>query len=350
MGVYDYIVVGQGLAGTALAYSLYKAGAKVCIVQDSEGESSSSVAAGLYNPVTGRKMVKTWKADILFPELRRFYREAEQACGADFLNELPIYRPFVSIEEQNEWMGKSALDEYKDYIRDIRTGSGTTWTNDPYGGVLLNNSGFLDIPKYLSAMKDFFHAEMTYIESRVDYDTIEADSSGVSWKGLKASGLIFCEGTHVVNNPFFSWLPFRPVKGEVIDIQMKVETSEIINRHVFVLPLPGGTFRVGSTYDNNDRSWQPTAEGRAKIEEQLGKLISAPYRVIGHRAGVRPATADRRPILGRHPEHETIFLFNGLGTKGVSLSPAFAAQLTNLLMKQNEPDKEVNISRYFSLY
>jgi glycine/D-amino acid oxidase-like deaminating enzyme len=131
---------------------------------------------------------------------------------------------------------------------------------------------------------------------------------------------------------------------------MDIELQEVLNRGIFIIPLGNKMFRAGSTYDNSDLTWEPTEQGRRQIEDKLIKLISHPYRVTGHRAGIRPATADRRPMLGRHPEYETLFLFNGLGTKGVSLSPYFASQLVDYMEKGITPDDEVNISRYFSLY
>ena len=75
----DFLIVGQGLAGSALGYRLIQEGKKVILVDQPEGNKSSRVAAGLCNPVTGRKMVKTWKGEFLFPEIIPFYQELEQA-------------------------------------------------------------------------------------------------------------------------------------------------------------------------------------------------------------------------------------------------------------------------------
>src|SRR5690554_6593820 len=104
----DFLLVGQGIAGTVLSYRLIEAGKKVHVVDMAEENNCSRVAAGLYNPVTGRKMVKTWLADQIFPEIEPFYQELEETLNAKFIYSRPVYRPFSSIEEQNEWMGKSS--------------------------------------------------------------------------------------------------------------------------------------------------------------------------------------------------------------------------------------------------
>ncbi|MCA6078997.1 NAD(P)/FAD-dependent oxidoreductase [Fulvivirga sedimenti] len=350
LGGYDYLIIGQGLAGTALGYQLHKKGAKVCIYNSEHIHSSSRAAAGLYNPVTGRKMVKTWMADLLFPSLTAFYHELEDRCSCQFLHQIPIYRPFLSVEEQNEWMGKSATNEFEHFIQKIRTKSELPWGNDPLGGIVLAQSGYLDIPTYLNAMREWFQKELDYYSCEFDISRLQINPGGVRYEEINAKKIIFCDGTTAGQNPFFSWLPFRPVKGEILEIEMEASSNEIFNRGIFILPLGGKRFRVGSTYDNHDLSWEPTREGRGKIEAQLKGLVNIPYTVVNHYAGVRPATADRRPIIGDHPNHETICIFNGLGTKGVSLAPYFAGQLTNHLEGSSELIKEVNINRYFSLY
>ena len=73
----DFLLIGQGLAGSALGYRLKKAGFKIKLLDQPDLNQSTKIAAGLYNPVTGRKMVKTWNADQLFPEIEPFYQELE---------------------------------------------------------------------------------------------------------------------------------------------------------------------------------------------------------------------------------------------------------------------------------
>jgi glycine/D-amino acid oxidase-like deaminating enzyme len=169
---------------------------------------------------------------------------------------------------------------------------------------------------------------------------------------LTFNKLIFCEGFYGRNNPYFSWLPFNPVKGEVLRVKFKEDISlkEMVNQGVFVIPLPNGRARVGATYSWHDLDWIPTEKGRADLLEKYNKLMLADIEVEEQLAGVRPATKDRRPIVGLHPVHTNLGVFNGLGSKGVSLAPYFAEQFVDFLVNKKELDPEVNINRFGSLY
>ena len=74
----DILIVGQGLAGSLLALELEKRKKNVMIIDNNPSVSSSKVAAGLYNPITGSKMIKTWLADELFPNLSKYYQDLEK--------------------------------------------------------------------------------------------------------------------------------------------------------------------------------------------------------------------------------------------------------------------------------
>lgn len=346
----DFIIIGQGLAGTALAYFLIQKGQDVLVCDDEMRPSSSKVAAGLFNPVTGRKMVRTWMADRLFPFLRKYYRDAERLTGKRFLHEMPLYRPFISVEEQNDWMGRSSGKEFGPFIRKVHTGPVYEGLHDPYGGIMLDQCGYLDVPAYLSSMRQWLRSLGAFHEGLVEVSDIRWNGQWAEVNGIRTGGVICCEGTGVLQNKEFDRLPFRPVKGELLRIRMQAEWPVIPNRGLFLVPAGRGEWIAGSTYDNHDLSWEGTMEGRKQIEEKLAGLTRLDYEVTAHYAGLRPATADRRPIMGHHPEKGWLSIFNGLGTKGVSLSPYWAREFSESLTEGTEVIPEVNISRYFSLY
>lgn len=350
MNQVDVIVVGQGLAGSALGYCLLDAGCRIRIINQTKAETASRAAAGLFNPVTGRKMVKTWMADELFPAIAPFYRHLETVTRAHFFHPLPIYRPFLSPAEQTEWSIQAQQPGFQPYIREVHQQSRYgDMIHDPLGGILLQQSGYVDLPVFLSAMQQYFREQGVYQEAIFDVTQVRLTESGVTYGDIQAQQLIFCDGTEGDRNSFFQWLPFRPVKGEMLLIDTEKKSKIVFNRGVFVMPF-GSKYKVGSTYNHQDLSFAPTSEGRATLEKKLGLLLKVPYRVVGHWAGVRPATQDRRPLIGRHPDQRALGIFNGLGTKGVSLAPYFARQFTQHLLEDISLSEEADIRRFERFY
>ncbi len=341
------MIVGQGLAGSCLALELIAKGKKIVVFNNPNGNSSSRVAGGLINPITGRKMVLTWKAKLLFPFLENFYKNAETILGTNFYFQKPIYRPFISIEEQNEWQGKSVDANFKNFVDGVITKSEPEHVvNDPYGGLLLKKSGYLDTNTFLNSVENWLEKAKSIVNENFDVDSLNFIQNGVVYKEIKANKLIFCDGVKGGDNPYFSDIKFRPVKGEVLKIKLETTLKKIYNRGVFVMPKEG-SHTVGSNYNHKDLSWEPTEGGKKEIEAKLGELLLNPYKIMGHKAGVRPSVSDRRPVLGRSKELEQLIIFNGLGTKGVSLAPFFANQLANWLCNGGKIDKEVNVNRFY---
>ena len=171
----------------------------------------------------------------------------------------------------------------------------------------------------------------------------------VTYDGGRAQKIIFCDGTSGAQSHFFGWLPFRPVKGEILRIKTADVMPVVFNRGVFVIPQ-GRYANVGSTYDHHDLSDAPTERGHQRIRQKLDKLLRVPYEVVDHWAGVRPATQDRLPFIGQHPKHEPLMVFNGFGSKGVSLAPYFAQHFVHCLIKNRTTDEAVNIRRFYHYY
>ena len=347
----DYIIVGQGLAGSLLSYQLIRRGRKVRVYDHLPQGKSSMVAAGIYNPFTGRKMVKTWKADKLFPYLGDFYRSLEENLQVQLIHDLPMYRPFLSVKEQNEWGARVHEPGYKQYINHIVSPSESfAQVVNPLGGLMLKQCGYVDTSALITSIKKLLHEQEVLELEKFNTDELVLNEDSVNYRDLQARRVIFCEGPWQAGNKFFNWLPLRPVKGEIIDILIDDSISMIVNRGVFVLPYAKNRCKVGATFNNKQLDWEASDQGKQQLESRLAKLLRIPYQVVDHVAGVRPATADRRPFAGIHPEFEPLAVFNGLGTKGVSLAPYLTANFLDFLEAGKPLIPDVNISRYFSLY
>ncbi|HYF69032.1 MAG TPA: FAD-dependent oxidoreductase [Ohtaekwangia sp.] len=346
--MYDFIIVGQGLAGSAVAIQLLKRKYRILVIDQRSANNSSRIAAGLFNPVTGKKMVKTWLADVLFPYLFDFYRDVEQRTGTPFFHPEPLYRPFLSVGEQNEWMAKSVDPTYEKYIQEVTTQPSWPQIKDPFGGLILKQCGFINTTAYIHAARILIEAGGTLLNELFRPQLVSFKNDFVSYGNYQARKIIVCSGVH--SSIWFNWLPVRPLKGETLKIKTGYQESVIINRGIYLVPVTKGEWRVGSTYQFNDKSESITTEARQELEIKMQDLIAFPYEVLSQEWGMRPTTPDRRPLLGVHPEFDKLIVFNGLGTKGVSLAPYFSEMLVHWLENKVTLIKEVDIKRYKLLY
>jgi glycine oxidase len=345
----DYMIVGQGLVGSALAIQLLKRNKKILVIDQPFANSSSRVAAGLFNPITGRHMIKTWMADKLFPYFHTFYREAEALTKETFFYPLPLYRPFQSIEEQNEWMAKSADPIYEKYVEKIFTQSAFDGVKDNFGGLLLKYCGYLDTIQFLNSVRKFIETQGIMLTETFRDDLLHIEKDGVRYKEYEADQVVFCQG--IQSNKWFSWVPVLPLKGETLQIKVDYEKKLVLNRGVYAIPSnQTGMWRVGATYTFTDKVQGITEAAREELTSKMKELISFDFEVIDQDWGIRPATHDRKPILGTHPEHKSLHIFNGMGPKGVSQAPYFSEILIDAIENDQPLDKPVDLKRYKLLY
>lgn len=348
---FDYFIIGQGIAGTVLAHSLEKQGYTYCIIDADHPETSSKVAAGLFNPVTGKRVVKTWKADYIFPFAASFYTSLEEQLNSSFYHPKQIYKPYQSIEEQNDVIAKTAEDRLSPFISlESNHDVFQSIIENPLGGIAINHGGYLDTQAFLTASRNHFTSKGAYFLDEVYNDDFTFNNNSVQWKEHTAKKVVYCEGYRAKFNPLFNWLPFSVTKGEMLQIEMEnFPDTHIINKGGFILPKGNNTYICGSSYEHSIEN-TVTEKGRLIVEEKLKSILKTPFKITGQRAAIRPTVRDRRPYIGIHPSNNNIAIFNGMGTKGVTLSPYFANEFVSFLEKNGELNKEANISRYFSLY
>jgi glycine/D-amino acid oxidase-like deaminating enzyme len=339
--VIQFLLVGQGLAGSLLGYELLRRGYSIRIVDPVVEDTSSNVAAGLYNPITGREMKKTWMADVLFAGLEGFYLNLERKLGARFIQTTPIYRPFRDMAEQNDWQTKSSESMYQPFVRTILSSSlGIQHLHDPFGGLVLRPSGAVDTGELVRALRGYFVERGVFIQSNYP------DEDPHHYEGMAFERVIFCNGVYARESPFWRAIPFRPVRGEVMDVRLELPGDYIYNRGVFLLPREG-FFKLGSTYMHHPLTFEPQPKGLDELHRRLAGLYTGPVEMLSARAGVRPATYDRRPFIGWHPENKAVGIFNGFGAKGVSLVPYFSNLFVDQIEAKANIHPEADVRRVF---
>jgi glycine/D-amino acid oxidase-like deaminating enzyme len=320
-----YLLVGQGLAGTILAHHFIAANIPFEIWDAPDVHFNSSQAAGgIFNPVTGRKLEKTWLADELFRYLPDFYTELEQTLQASFYFPMPLFKPFANAEMQ-AWLADRRAQIDHDYL---------DWTAE---GVWVKQAGWVDVPTLLRASRKFFEQKGIF-QARVYEDTDLFER------------VIFCEGFHGQQNPVWAKLPFLPAKGELMIFKSdQLANDFILSKNGFIIPLGGDQFKVGATYRWDEFSNQVTEAAQIELQSKLHSMGVDEYTAISTRVGVRPATQDRRPFVGLHP-FLPVGIFNGFGSKGVSLIPYLAKAFVRELQGVEELPFDVSIRRFAHLF
>lgn len=342
----DFLIVGLGLSGASLAFRLEQRGSSF-LVFDNESQEASKVAGGLMNPVILKRFTLAWKADELMAKAVRFYSGMGEFLDDKFLSPLEIYRRFSSVEEQNNWFSasdKPGLAPYldTDLVKDVNP---HIPAEHGFGKVLGTKK--LD-PRRLLERYEKHLLQKNYLKKETfNYKDLQILAEGVEYRGIKARRIIFCEGFGLTGNPFFNYLPIRGNKGEYIIIKAPGLDLEVgVKATVFIFPVGGDKYAVGATYNNHDKTSEPTAAAREELITKLRNLIKVDFEVIDQVAGLRPTTIDRRPIVGRHPKHENLYCSNGFGSRGILLAPMASEELLQLIDNDKKPDPELDLSRF----
>ena len=342
----DHLIVGFGLSGSALAFQLEKRGRSFKVFD--EGKiNSSKVAGGMMNPVILKRFTLAWNADEQLEIARNFYSELEEKLGERFLQPVELYRRFSSAEEQNNWFQAADNKRLAPFLDTELKYDIAEALPAPHGFGRVRHTQRLDTQKFLGAYASYLGSQDLLETGAFNYEELVVTDHHVEYRGVKARNIIFCEGFGIKKNPFFGYLPLTGNKGEYIIIHApELRLQTIVKSSVFISPAGNDNYVVGATYSNFDKTPEPTAEAREELETKLRKLISVPYEVIHQVAGIRPSTADRRPLVGRHPEHSNLFCCNGFGSRGVIIAPTAASYLLDLIEENKALPAEINLSRF----
>lgn len=339
------LIAGGGLAGISLAYQLFER--KIPFLLVDQGKNfSSSIAAGLINPMVFRRMLKSWRVDEFLPYALQFYKQTGSYTNSNFFHFVPMRRGFAHEQEREFWESKSVLNEYSSYLKQISDDDKNNQSIiNNYGTGIVFQSGYVETNLFLEKSYSFFEKNNNFIETEYSYD--DFDLENVLFRGEKFEKIIFCEGYHSLHNPWFNYLPLQATKGQTLTIHSnQLKSSEILNRKCFILPIGNNDFKVGATYEWDKIDLNTTEEGLLVLKENIEQLINKKYEIINQEAGIRPTVKDRRPLLGEHPILKNVYIFNGLGTKGYLMAPLLSEELCKFIFEGETLDKEVNITRF----
>ena len=347
MKEFDYIIVGQGIAGTVLAFQLRLKGKHVFVIDKNRDFTSSKIAPGTYNPMVLKRFTPCWKVEDQLTPLYDFLNAFETSFNTSIHVPLKLWRRFASIQEQNLWLEKSDHHRLVPFMKPSFISNPHKDINADFGFGEVKKSGWVDFLKLISIFKHRLISEGCFLDEEFDYNSMLIGKNTISYKSISAQKIVFCEGHRLTNNPFFNYLPLMRTKGELITVKLEgLNVQELIKSNITLLPLGDDVYKVGATFNWDDKDEICSVKAREELLAKLKELVNKNPVVINQYAGLRPTVKDRRALLGAHPNHDNIIVFNGLGTRGLLISPYLAIQLIEFMEKGVALDPEVDIKRY----
>lgn len=347
---FDTLILGQGLAGSALAWRLIAAGQRVCVIDDGHRSCASAVAAGLINPLAGMRFGHRPELADWLAGADHWYAELAQQFGRIFFHQLPMLRLFRSPQQQRFHAQRAADASSRDLIgAPFTSGQCPEPIVARHGGFIQRRTGYVDLPLLLASVRDWLRGRDCLVEGALAPEQIDVQSDGIRALGLHARRLVLCDGARLHANPWFSTLPLRPEKGEILDLVTDDwQPRHIINGAYWLVPLQTGGLRFGATHEHRQIDQRISAAARAQLLAGMRALRpdAAAPRVLRQQAGIRPATGDRYPLIGQHPRQPALWVFNGFGARGALTIPWYAQCLTRHLLNGVPLPAEADIRRF----
>jgi glycine/D-amino acid oxidase-like deaminating enzyme len=356
----DVLIIGQGICGTFFSWWLEKAGLSYLVIDEARPDTASKTAAGLINPVTGRRIVKTWMIDELLPFAQTSYQQLGQELGATLLEQKSVVDFFPTPQMRLAFLDRYAEDrQYLQLPADEQDWN--EYFRYDFGYGMISPCWLVDLPRLLDLSRKKMLERQCLLEEKFEAEElIVEEQSGIRYKDISTRHIIFCDGVESASSLWFSLLPFAPNKGEalIVEISGLAAAGEskrgaasagempIFKKGLTLSPWKDDLYWIGSSYEWSFTDKGPTEAFRKRTETVLQDWLRLPFRTVEHLASVRPATLERRPFVGLHPLHPAIGILNGMGTKGCSLAPYFARQLAFHLAESAPLLPEADIKRF----
>jgi glycine oxidase len=351
------LIAGQGLAGTVLAWRLWKRGVPFLVADPGDAVTCSKVAAGLVTPVTGMRLNLNWRFDTLWRQALEFYREVEGMLGEVFFHETDQVRLFRDPAQAELFRRRVEDPAVAAWVTQVDwTGGGGLVDGgkfeNPYGGFQQTGGGWLDAAGFLRSSRAFFEQRQCIVTARVEErDARPGSRGGVIWRDQNFAAMALCSGWQAASWESLEWLPFQSARGSIVRAtggDWAGERRVINDGRCWLLPRGNNDLRAGPTYEpwfDPAHPHQPDPGKLDELKSRADKLARGRLIWGEAQAAVRPIVRGAKVVLGAHPARPWLLVFNGLGSKGVLRAPWAAAHLLSHWMGECPPDPEADLQR-----
>ncbi len=359
--IYNYVILGAGLAGLSLADALQEHTERILVLDTRGiGAGASGTPVGMINPATGRRGKKVWHVEKALPSIHQSLQSAASFADQPLYVRKGILRPARDQEMADEmhkryrksewppgwcyWLTEKEIQQFHPGIHCVS------------GGLWLPVGMAVRVPNYLQALARKFadqngeiriRPSYTYHSYRDSYWQISTDRD----EKIKTRKLVFASGAGVLKETIWEWVPLNAVKGQVAQFKFEhpLPFGHSISSKGYLAHTDQHHLTVGSTYEHNYEDGQPNEKGLARLTDIMHSILpelSESGTLERQWAGFRVSSDDHKPVLGPHPTLKNIFLFTGLGSKGLLHGKYLGELLAKHLVKGGTLPEKVNISRF----
>lgn len=356
----ETIIVGAGLAGACAALVLSADRPVRVLEADVPAAGASGAAAGLINPLMGRKAKPVWR---LHEALDAVYDLLDRAEATDLFQDDGLLRPTVE-DKQVQWF-QDAIAAFPDVAHWLPEGAVRERFPDVHtadGAMFISRGGAVDVRAFVHAMLDGAQRQGAILETGargtawgdtpsgafVDVER-EAGPERYDTERYHAARVMLCVGQGYPNHPSLDALSLHGIKGQTVRVRHPPSirgTFPPMSGRGYIVPASDGTLVLGSSYDHTFTDLTPDPEQTAWIQEKTAKMVPGvdamdPLEV---RVGVRVKhTETNLPLVGPLPNHEQVWVFTALGSKGLLTAPLLSRALPSFLRHPSAIPSDVQV-------
>lgn len=332
-----------------MSWNLLRAGKKVIVIDEARADTPTRVASGVINPVTGRRIVRTWMIDTLLPFATQAYEDIGEELGIQVAREVSMLNFHATYQMRSAWEDRVA--EGETYLQhSSNTAAWESLFNYQFGVGITEPCLLIDLHTLLPTWRQRLNEQGALISGKFDVEKLEVNDAGITYEDISAEKIIFCNGTAGFDNQYFRKLPFANSKGEALIVNIPgLSLDHIYKQGINIVPLGNELFWIGSSFEWEFEDECPSEAFRERTISQLQSWLKLPFDVLEHKAAVRPASLERRPFVGIHPSFPSVGTLNGMGTKGCSLAPYFAHCFTQYLLEGTAIEPAADLGRFRKL-
>lgn len=356
---YDYCILGAGLAGLSLADALLEQGQTVCVVEKYDiASGASGTPLGMVNPATGRRATKTWRAEKCYDAISANLEKVTPFSDRTFYERNGVLRPALTAKIARKMREQYEKTDWPEgWCRWLPEGEiksrhpGITCVD---GGLWIPVGITVDVSGYLEALAAYLHSGQVQLFTRKAYSLEQkSDAWDIQMKdgSFSAGNIVFATGHAITRHPWWKELSFHSIKGQIAIFKPEQPLSFVhsVSSLGYIAHLDREEYAQGSTYEHDFDSLEPDKYGENYLRKRLKRTLpdlEQNSRLVRQWAGVRVSTPNRKPVLGRHKNIENVYLFAGLGSKGLMYGKYLGQHLAEYLVSGKPLTKEVSIGRF----